>query len=122
MAGPDGGLTTGLLTAVRYVKDNRLLPHGFDKASASNDIAVVGDAVSDANFTGAGDRVRYSIPVAGAEGPFSVEAELLYQPLGYRWANNLKKYDAAEPRRFNGYYDEMGRATTAVVAAAKRTQ
>jgi hypothetical protein len=26
MAGPDGAVTTGLLTAVRFVKDNRLLP------------------------------------------------------------------------------------------------
>jgi hypothetical protein len=37
-----------------------------------------------------------------------VEAQLLYQPIGYRWANNLKKYDAAEPRRFYSYYDPMG--------------
>src|SRR5580765_2861329 len=28
MAGADGRLTTGLLTALRYVKDNRVLPHG----------------------------------------------------------------------------------------------
>jgi hypothetical protein len=120
MAGADGSLTTGLLTAVRYVKDNRLLPHGFDKAGASKDIAVLGEAASDANFTGAGDRVRYSIPVAG-EGPYTVEAELLYQPIGYRWANNLKKYDAGEPRRFNAYYDAMGTATTAVLGAMRVT-
>jgi hypothetical protein len=123
LAGPDGALTTGLLTAVRYVKDNRLLPHGFDKAGASPDVHVVGDAASDANFTGAGDRVRYSVPVGNAEGPFTVEAELLYQPIGYRWANNLKKYDASEPRRFNGYYDAMGKATTALLgASARRSQ
>lgn len=122
MAGADGSLTTGLLTAVRYVKDNRLLPRGFDKATAPKDIAVAGDAASDANFTGAGDRVRYSIPIAGAEGPFTVEAELLYQPLSYRWANNLKQYDAPEPRRFTGYYDAMAHATTALLAAARRSE
>jgi len=118
MAGPDGAVTTGLLTAVRYMKDNRLLPHGFDKRSADPDVAVVGEAADDPNFTGAGDRVRYSIAVGNAAGPFEVEAELLYQPLGFRWANNLKKYDAAEPRRFNAYYDSMGPATAVRLAGA----
>ena len=116
-----GRLTTGLLTAVRYVKDNRLLPHGFDKAGADKDIAVLGEASTDPNFTGAGDRVRYSIPLTNAAGPFEVEAELLFQPIGYRWANNLKKYDAAEPRRFNGYYDSMGAATATRLAQARVT-
>ena len=51
--------------------------------------------------------MRYSVAVNG-RGPFEVEAELLYQPIGYRWADNLKKYDAPEPKRFNGYYDAMG--------------
>src|SRR5262249_26302154 len=32
-----GHVTTGLLTGVRYLKDNRLLPRGFDKRSADND-------------------------------------------------------------------------------------
>src|SRR5207247_130884 len=81
-----GAVTTGLLSAVRYLKDNRLLPHGFDKVSAAADVAVHGDAAGDPNFTGAGDRVRYAVPIGQAEGPFEVEAELLYQPIGYRWA------------------------------------
>ena len=43
--------------------------------------------------------MKYSVDLAGATGPFVVEAELLYQPIGYRWANNLKAYDqASEPR------------------------
>jgi hypothetical protein len=66
--------------------------------------------------------VRCSIAVGNAEGPFTVEVELLYQPIGYRWANNLKAYNAAEPRRFNSYYDSMGKATAALLAAARRTQ
>ena len=30
MADSQGKVTTGLLSAVRYVKDNRILPNGFD--------------------------------------------------------------------------------------------
>ncbi len=121
IGGANGGVTTGLLTAVRYLKDNRLLPHGFDKRTAEPDIAVHGAAANDADFTGAGDRVRYSIAVADAQGPFTVEAELLYQPIGYRWANNLKAYDrAAEPHRFTGYYDSMADSSTTVLARAQK--
>jgi hypothetical protein len=36
-----GHVTTGLLDAMRYLKDNRLLPYGFDKQTAQPDIAVI---------------------------------------------------------------------------------
>jgi cytochrome c551/c552 len=114
----NGGVTTGLLTAVRYLKDNRLLPHGFDKGSAEKEIAVVGEAAGDDSFTGTGDRVRYSIPVTGP-GPFEVEAELLYQPIGYRWANNLKRYDTMETARFNRYYDAMSTGSAVRLAGSR---
>lgn len=116
----NGRVTTGLLQGVRYLKDNRVLPHGFDKASASKDIAVVGDAADDPGFTGNGSRVRYSVAAGEGQGPFQVSVELWYQPIGYRWANNLKPYDqAAEPHRFNGIYDAMGPATGVVLARAE---
>src|SRR5262245_34617376 len=118
MAGGDGQLTTGLLTAVRYVKDNRLLPRGFDKRSASNDIAVRGEAEADADFLGGGDKVRYSVPVGAAEAPFVVEAELWYQPIAYRWAMNLKRYEAAEPSRFVRYYEETAAGSGVVLSRA----
>jgi hypothetical protein len=107
MAGADGRVTTGLLTALRFVKDNRLLPRGFDKRTADKDIAVHGDAESDPDFAGGGDRVRYLVSVGDAPGPFTVDAELWYQPIAYRWAMNLAPYDAPEPRRFIGYYNAM---------------
>ncbi len=119
----NGNVTTGLLTAVRFLKDNRLLPAGFDKATAEPDIAVIGEARNDPNFSAGGDRVRYNVDLAGARGPFSVEVELLYQPIGFRWANNLKSYNQAfEPRRFTSYYDSMGPATTTVLTRAGATR
>ena len=115
---PAGKPTTGLLTATQYLKDNRLLPRGFDKATAHADIAVYGGARSDANFTAAGDRVRYRADLAGATGPFAIEVELRYQTIGYRWATNLEKYDAPEPKRFVGYYRAMSQASSVVVTRA----
>jgi hypothetical protein len=117
----NGGVTTGLLNASQYLKDNRLLPKGFDKATAEPDIAVHGAAADDPDFTGGSDRVRYSIDLNGASGPFKVDVELLYQPIGFRWAQNLKGYTQAfEPKRFTEYYDAMAGGTTAVLAKASR--
>jgi hypothetical protein len=114
-----GRVTTGLLSAVGYLKDNRLLPTGFQKETAEKDIAVVGEAAQDPNFTGSGSLVRYSVPVGDAQGPFHVEAELWYQPIGFRWAHNLGAYEAPEPGRFVHYYDSMSSSTAVVLARAE---
>ncbi len=115
MVDQTGAPTTGLLAAVKYEKDNRLLPKGLEKAKASADIVVRGAAASDADFQAGGDRVRYSIPTGAAQGPFRIEAELLFQPIGYRWANNLKQYDAPETKRFTGFWDQMSSGSAAVL-------
>jgi hypothetical protein len=117
-----GSLTTGLLTAVGYLKDNRIVPHGFDKRSVGKDVAVVGGAFDDRDFSGGGDRTRYSVALEDAQGPFQIDAELWCQPVGYRWAENLRRYDAAEPRRFSGYYDAMARASAVVLARARASK
>jgi len=115
----NGAVTTGLLFAVRYLKDNRVLPRGFDKRSAAADIAVRGDAADDPGFAAGRDTVSYSVPIGAADGPFDIEAELLYQPIGFRWANNLKAYGhAPEPHRFTGYYDAMAGDGAARLARA----
>jgi hypothetical protein len=120
IADGEGTVTTGLLKATRYVKDNRLLPRGFDKSKAEADVAVHGDALGDGNFTDAGDRVRYNVAVKGAA-PYSVEAELRYQPIAFRWADNLRGYDAPEPRRFVSYYDSMSASSSTVLAKTAAT-
>ncbi len=116
----NGAVTTSLLSAVAYAKDNRLLPRGFDKSTASPEIAVRGAAAQDPAFTGRGHRVRYSVALGSAQGPFHVEAELWYEPIGYRWAHNLKPYSAAEPQRFTAYYDTMANGAAVLLAKSVR--
>jgi hypothetical protein len=121
MVGPDGAVTTGLLTATTFAKDNRLLPLGFDEASADADIAVRGRARDDHDHRGGEDRVSYRIDAADAEGPFGVSAELWYQPIGYRWALNLADYEAPEPGRFAAAFDAVANASATLLASDSAT-
>jgi hypothetical protein len=83
----------------------------------------VGEASEDPDFSGIGDKVTYLVSTRGAAGPFTVEAVLRYQPIGYRWADNLRAYDAAETHRFVSYYDGMAAGSSAAIArAAVRTE
>ncbi len=120
MVDTQGRVTTGLLSAFRYAKDNRLLPRGLDKAAAASDYAVQGEARDDADFQGGGDHVDYRIRLpAGTAGPLRIDVQLLYQPIAYRWAHNLEAYRAAaEPARFVGYYDAMSGGTATTLARA----
>ena len=118
----NGKVTTGLALGVGYLKDNRLLPAGFQKQTADKDIAVVGDAADDPNFTDAGDLVRYSVPLGDAQGPFHIDAELWYQPIGFRWAHNLISFQAEETRRLIGYYESMSSETAIVLAKASASR
>jgi hypothetical protein len=81
---------------------------------------VVGGAADDPNFAAGGDRVRYSVDLAGESGgPLTVIAELLFQPIGFRWAETLADYRAFETDRFVRYYREMAAGSATVVARAE---
>ena len=111
-----GQVTTGLLSGLRYAKDNRILPRGFEKANAPPEIAVHGDAADDSAFVAGSHRTRYSLDLGRAEGPFRVVAELWYQPIGFRWAQNLRLRPAVETNRFVGYYESMSSSSGMVLA------
>ena len=117
-----GQVTTGLLDGVRYLKDNRLLPSGFDKQRAPYDVAVHGRAFADPDFADGADRVRLRVPVGQGRAPFQVEAELLYQPIGFRWANNLRAVSGAEAPRFTRAYDALAAVSFQRLASAKAVQ
>jgi hypothetical protein len=98
----EGDVTTTLLRGAGYLKDNRLLPHGFESV---DDIAVRGQAAEDGDFAAGGDSVQYRIAVNDAAGPFTVDVELLYQSISFRWADNLRQLDAAEIQRFLSFQE-----------------
>ena len=111
-----GNVTTALLRGVRYLKDNRLLPEGFDKTAVEEDVAVQGAAAGDADFTGGSDRVRYRIAAGDGVTSVTITARLLFQTIGYRWARNLAEYDAFETNRFVGYYEANAEGSVMVLA------
>jgi hypothetical protein len=95
MGNDQGEVTYTLLRGKEYLKDNRILPPGFNKASAPADVRVAGAAASDSNFIGGSDQISYQIgglPV----GNYTVKAELVYQTLSHAYAEDLFS-DTATP-------------------------
>lgn len=118
MVDTEGNVTNILLRGSGYIKDNRLLPVGFDKAIAADDIGVDELALEDANFTGGGDRVMYSINVGDAAGPFTIRAELLYQSIGYNWAEKLRAFATDESAAFLAYVDAVPNVPVVVASTS----
>lgn len=103
---PNGQVTTNLLRAKDYLKDNRLLPLGFEKTTADPVIAVAGAALQDANFIAGGDTTRYLIDTGAYTGPFTIKAELLYQSIGFRWSEKFRsEADNPEGAEFYSYLE-----------------
>ena len=115
MGDSSGAVTYTLLRGAKYLKDNRLLPTGFDKQTASSDIRAVG-ATWDTNFVGGSDNVRYS--VSGLpDGKYSVRAELVYQTLAHGFAKDLFS-DTVTPEvvDFKAMYDATPEKATVIAA------
>ena len=87
-------ITTDLLYAARYLKDNRLLPPGYEKDAPYVDLAVHGRATEDENFDAGADLVELIAALGDAAGPYTLRVELLYQPVSYRWLANLESSQA----------------------------
>ncbi len=119
MGDTDGAVTYTLLRAAQYLKDNRLLPKGFDKSSASRDIAVYGEAAGDGDFIGGSDTVTYQVDTSGFSGPFEIRAELLYNPLSYNFMVDLNKdRGLSKVERFGRMYDRADKTPVTVARVA----
>jgi hypothetical protein len=99
--------STALLGATRYLKDNRLLPAGYDRARAVESIQIRGRAVADEDFLDGKDRIQYSMSLGQAEGPFTVGVELLYQSIGDRWLEDLSFIAGEQIARFLAMTDQL---------------
>lgn len=95
-----GEVTTFQMLAAGYLKDNRLLPDGFDKQNPPPVSSVIGEAMEDSTFIGGSDSITYQVQTGGASGPFTVQVELLYQSVSYRWALNLLESQTEESQTF----------------------
>ena len=113
----EGDITYTLLDAAQYVKDNRLLPTGFDKATAGPDIAVRGAAAQDADFIGGGDTVIYEMPVGASSGPYTVEVELLYQTLSFAFVQDLRTSATPYVDAFGALFDQADKSPIVIDAA-----
>ena len=115
-------VTTVLLEAASYRKDNRLLPSGFEKQAPYQDIAVRGEAKEDDDFQGGGDEIQYVIDLGENQGPFTVTVELLYQSIGYCWANNLSGYSDPLVESFMGYYNKVPNTPTVITSVSSKIE
>ena len=81
---------------------------------------MIGAAREDQDFNAESDRVRYRVATAGRR-PFVVDVELRYQPISFRWAQNLRSYDSPETNRFVNWYDAMASGSSEVLARTTLT-
>ncbi len=107
MGTPAGSATTRLTQAARWLKDNRLLPAGYDVAASDEATAVIGRAAGDSDFVGGGDTVQYIAPIDGSQGPYHVTVELLYQSVSPAWINALRDVPSAEAERLVGFVGKV---------------
>jgi hypothetical protein len=77
MADPAGRRTTALLRAASYLKDNRILPDGFDVSKAPAGIHPAG-VEGDADFLPGSDTTLYRVSGL-APGAYSIRVRALYE-------------------------------------------
>ncbi len=122
MKNESGGVTTYQMLATGYLKDNRLLPDGFDKQNPPPVSSVIGEAMQDPTFTGGSDALRYQVQTNGASGPFTVQVELLYQSVGYRWAKNVLETQSAEAQTFGRMLEQAGNPPALIASQTVQSQ
>ena len=122
MADVEGRPKYRLLLGDAYIKDNRLLPHGWRPEGVLPTIRAVG-VEGDDDFQAGGDGVTYRVRLPDLGLGYTVSAELIYQTLSSRFAAELFAIDVPEVRAFERYWRLAdGYRMTVVDAAEARVE
>jgi hypothetical protein len=106
----------------QYLKDNRILPAGFDKKTASARHCGSWRSCCRSRLYRRLQHHALRHRHGGTVGPLPTDlSSFVYQPVGYRWAHNLASYQAAEPQRFVQYYEQAAAHSALVLAHAETT-
>lgn len=124
-----GGRTHSLLDGSQFLKDNRLLPAGMNKFAIQQDTTLpdsfgtFGKAMQDPDFNSGADTVTYQLPV-GISGPFTVSAELRYQPISYGHLKQLFTQSEEVPQidMFRTIYDRTSLRDEVIDTATQTIQ
>ena len=109
MGDVNGSPTFTLLRAAEHLKDNRLLPTGWNPSHPDAEhTGVYGAASEDESFVDGGDVVTYELNAPAVDGPYRIRAAFLYQTLSPRFAAELFSHSTSEIEAFKRYYAPNG--------------
>lgn len=109
MADVNGRPTFTLLRAAAHLKDNRLLPKGWNPSHPdAKHTGVYGAASQDTSFVDGADTITYEFRAPEANGPYRIRAAVLYQTMSPRFAAELFSFSTPEVETFKRYYAASG--------------
>ncbi len=116
MADAVGDPTFVLLRGAGYFKDNRLLPEGWNPKHADGPSTRPYGIGDDSDFVGGSDSVVYGIPLS-QPGQYVVTAQLMFQSIAPRYANELFGIRTPEVIAFQRMFDAADRAPDELATA-----
>ncbi len=107
MTDSNNQVTQTLLLANEYEKDNRIPPIGFFSETVPEPVRPDRLTLQRGAPSEGRDFVTYDVDVATYDGPFTVEARLLYQSVSYPFIRDMQSYDTPEANTFLRYYNSL---------------
>jgi cytochrome c553 len=116
MGSQENQYTSVLMRAARYLKDNRLLPEGYNQNHADIESMRSVGVEQDPDFINRQDTVEYQITLPAGATPARAQATLLFQSLGARYMDEVFQIDTPEIAYFQELYQSTDTRPFAVSA------